>query len=191
MIETCIEKVPYDDHPDQCQEREKSGPCKYKKVPGYDRCPKHSRQLVNQDKKERLRNYRLTQWQQQQVDQFVDNTQIKSLREEIGILRMTLQETLNSCKDTEDLLLYAPRIQGIVKDITNVIKTCHQLEYATGNLLDKNSILQIAGSILEIITQHVQDPLIIDQLGNEIIAVVSTNKIGKLSDRIGASNDPQ
>src|SRR2546421_361414 len=82
----------------------------------------------------------IAKWQTR-LDEFADNDKIKSLREEIGVLRILLEETMSRCHDTNELLLYSNKISELVIKIEKVVASCHRLENATGMLLDKSAAL--------------------------------------------------
>jgi hypothetical protein len=182
MIEKKIYRVA-PDSPNRCQTIIKNGQCPNGAMDKSDKCHMHAACDHSRIQNESVRNYNLTKWQNR-VNSFADNSQVKSLREEIGILRTVLEETMNRCNDTDDLLLYSPRITDTVLKIEKLVKTCHQLEYATGNLLDKNAVLQIATIVVEIIAQHVDDPKIVDQVSDSIIDLITESQLEKLSNTI-------
>jgi len=88
---------------------------------------------------------------------------------------MVLENILLKCQDTNDLLLYSSKISDHVEKIKNIVVSCHKLEQATGNLLDKHSILQIASTFVEIIAKYIDDPIILDMISQEFIETVKTN----------------
>lgn len=181
-METKFDKVP-PDSPDRCQSIYKNGQCPFQKVEGTDYCKMHqgaSKASCNPEKA--LRNYNLTKWQEK-VNRFADSTQIKSLREEIGISRMILENIVNKCEDESDLLLYSTKISDHITKIEKVVASCHRLELSNGMLLDKNSILQIAGTITEIIGRYIQDSNILESISNEIVnTIVHTQTVKALQD---------
>jgi len=89
---------------------------------------------------------------------------------------MVLEEILNKCHDSHDLLLYSSKIADHVLQIEKVVKSCHNLEQSVGHLLDKTLVIQIADSIVRIIAQHITDTLLLDRIGTEIVvAIMSVN----------------
>jgi len=118
--------------------------------------------------KEGLRNYRLTKWKNR-VGEFADSQGIKSLREEIGILRVVLEEMLNQCDDATDLLLFSTRMAGLIMQIEKLVVSCDKMEGKMGLLLHKDSVLQLASEYVEIINKHVGDTQIIDIISMEMM----------------------
>lgn len=114
-----------------------------------------------------VRNYRLQRWQKR-VTEFADNDQIKSLREEVGILRMILEEMLNKCETTTDLLLYSSRMADTVMKIEKLVTSCDKLENKMGLLLSKGAVLQLAGVYVEIIHEFIPDPDIVEAISSKM-----------------------
>ena len=157
-------------HPrERCEGMATEGQCPYCKDEGTDYCARHAsnKQLIQQ-KDERLRNYRLAKWKNR-VGEFADSPGIKSLRDESGILRLMLENMLESCNDSIELILYSQRISDLVMKIEKLVVSCDRLENRMGLLLDKNSILYLAQRYVEIINEHVSEPDIIDAISNEMV----------------------
>ena len=72
----------------RCETTVKFGQCPYTKVNGSNHCIMHGgqRALELRDKAS-IRNYRLVNWQKR-VGEMTESSSIKSLREEVGILRV-------------------------------------------------------------------------------------------------------
>jgi len=124
--------------------------------------------VVRQRQKEALRNYRLTKWKNR-VGEFAENDGLKSLREEIGILRVIMEEMLNQCTSSTDLLLYSTRMADLVMKIERVVVSCDKMENKMGLLLSKDSVLQLAGEYVTIISKHIDDMDIIDIISMEMV----------------------
>lgn len=167
----------------RCQANEKNQQCRYEAAEGSDFCPRHvSRGPRNQA----LKNYRLGKWQAR-VEEFADSNGIKSLREEIGILRMIMEGMLDKCHDSADVLLFAPRITDLAMKIEKIVSSCHKLENATGMLLDKSAALTLAGRVVEIIGGSIKNPdelnKIADQIAEAIIGgIPSESQIQAIAD---------
>lgn len=180
-----FEKAPYEGHPGQCQGVNNQGQCKnlgFKLDDGgyANFCMAHGgRHARNKQKKDSIRNYRLSvlKWQAE-LDQKTDSKAIKSLREEIGILRVVLEQRLNRCEDAADLILQSGPISDMVMKINTVVTSCHKLEGAMGHLLDKQAILQFATVVIGIITKVVTDEAQVNTIAEEILTTVG--QIGRM-----------
>lgn len=168
-----------DDDPLRCQGITKLGQCNIRAIEGSRFCPMHAGFGNKNAQRENVRNFRLSMWQSR-MEEFADNDKVKSLREEIGILRILLEQTINKCNSETDLLLQTNRISDLVLKIEKVVLSCHRLEERTGLLIDKNAILQLAGVMIEIISKHVIDEDTLKVVGEEIIdAIAETQGLTK------------
>lgn len=162
------------DAPDRCQSGHVNGQCRYKMMEGSKFCPMHGGNSANQEHKAKvLRQYQLAKWQDQ-TDAFADEDAVKSLRGEIGITRLLLQETVSRCKNSGELMLYSGKIGDLIGKIEKLVVSCHRLESSLGNVLDKGKILEIAATMVEIVSKHVTDSTAIDAISNEIVQVILT-----------------
>jgi hypothetical protein len=165
-------------HPsERCGGTATHGQCPFCKVNGSDYCARHgaNKALINQ-RVERLRNYRLAKWRNR-VGEFADSPGIKSLRDEIGILRLTLETMLESCNDSMELILYSQRISDLVMKIEKLVVSCDKLENRMGMLLDKKTVLYLAQRYVEIINDHVTEPDVIDAISNEMVQATAAIEV--------------
>jgi hypothetical protein len=103
-------------------------------------------------KKEMKSAYRLMRWQDR-IKHHAEHDQVKSLRDEVGILRMMMEERLNECQSSTDLLLHSGAIASLVDKIERTVVSCHKLENAMGQLMDKQAILQFADSVVSAVAE--------------------------------------
>lgn len=152
------------------------GTCPYLAVEGSDYCVRHGGGLSDRlEKKKAVRNYHLTKWQAR-VQQLADNEGIKSLREEVGILRMILENMLEQAHDEQELLMFSSRAADLVIKIEKLVTSCDRMEGKMGQLLGKDSVLRLAAQYVEIIHEHIDDVNIIDVISTKMIqATVSLN----------------
>ena len=87
-----FERISGEFDPDRCQANGGQGQCPFKRVPPSIYCTRH--QMGGIENAENIKTYRLAQWTARTKD-FVNDGEIKSLRAEIGIARMTLENILN------------------------------------------------------------------------------------------------
>lgn len=173
MDPTKLKVVP-DNSQLRCQEVTGIGQCKFERVEGSDRCPVHHRHSAVSDR-HTANQYRLSYWQRR-VDDFADSGEIKSLAGEIGILKMTLENVLNQLDTPALLLVHSNTIGDLVSRIERVTITLNNLEMKTGKMLDKSTLLRLAGDIVEIMTNNIPDPALAEKIGNEIIEKVLTTQ---------------
>ena len=165
------------DDPRRCQGNDAHGQCRIRAVEGGTYCPIHggSKQL-EKIQKAAVRDYRLGQWQAR-VEEFGDSSQVKSLRAEIGILRLMMEERMRMINDATDLLLQSGPISDLVLKIEKVVTSCHKLEGSMGQLLDKQAVLQFANVVIGIIGEElVTQPEVVGRVADRIIAAINTKE---------------
>lgn len=166
------EKVDKDD-PRRCQGvKPLEGQCSNKAVEGSNFCPAHggNRGAQKQVKKE-LRNYRLAQFKSR-LDELGNNDNMINLRDEIAILRILIEEKMNMCKDTHDLILMSGPLSDLIMKVEKIVTSCNRLESKLGGLLDRTKILQFAQTIVQIIGKYVKDEESLDKIAEEIFTTL-------------------
>lgn len=144
--------------------------CRYKSTPGYNFCIFHG----GGAQKSTVNNYRLTKWQQR-LNEKANNEQVKSLREEIGLLRILLEERLNRCETSLDLILESGPISDLILKINAVVSSCHRLESSMGILLDRQSIIQFANEVINILAEVLGDDSRVELIANRLVERVENN----------------
>jgi len=180
-----FEKAPYPEHPNRCQTINAHGQCVNLgiKLPdeSYGKnCLAHGgNQATASYAKTVTRNYNLTIARfRAQLDEKLGVSELKSLREEISILRILLETRLNRCADAMDLVLQSGPISDMVMKINTVVQSCHKLEGSMGQHLDKTAILQFAQVIIGIVTSVVTDDTQINTIADEILVTVGRIGMG-------------
>ena len=145
-----------EDDPNRCQNVGKRGQCINLSVNNGTRCMVHggNKQLQSQELKS-LKNFRLGKWQAS-IERHASSPQIKTLRSEIGILRILLEERLTKCQDVNDLMMHSGVISDLVMKVDRLVTSCHKLEGSMGQLLDKSALLQFASQIIEVISAELE-----------------------------------
>lgn len=160
------------DDPRRCQGVGNGGQCPFKAAEGSEFCPKHgaNKQTIKiQQAQKRL--YNLSQWQKQ-LDEQVDNPNIKSLREEIGIMRVMLQQRFDMAKSAGELVLISGSVSEMISKIGKLVQSCHKIEIDLGQLLDKTQASQLAQETVAIISKYVEDPDLLGMIAEDLMAVV-------------------
>lgn len=159
--------------PERCQGVSPSrGQCMNKRHPESEFCLAHGGNKAGQAaEKRRISNYRLAKFQARLARQ-TDSPQIKNLRDEIGIMRMVMEETLNRCTSDFDLLANSQKISDLALKITTVVEKCHRLEGSMGQLLDKTTVLRFANQFINIIVEENLTEEQLDRIAGKIMNVV-------------------
>lgn len=160
------------DDPHRCQGTIPNiGQCTYLAEPGIEYCPLHMKKsrFVNREKQDY--NYQLTKYRARVIE-FAENPKVKNLREEIGVLRLVLEATVNRCQNDNDLLIYSGKISDMVTRIEKVVVACNTIETKTGQLLDRSAIINMIDGILQILTMHITDSDILEAIGSSITTLL-------------------
>lgn len=164
------------DDPSRCQGMMSSGQCTLQSLPGLTFCKLHAASAKRVEAKENIRNLNVAVWQRR-IGELADSPQAKSLREEIGVLRLLLEAVLNTCQDNNQLIAMSNKISDLVSRIEKVVGSCHNLEKASGRLLDKSAALQLATAFIDIVGNHCSNPdevaIIADRLVEEVAKIKS------------------
>jgi len=156
--------------PDCCKQCAKNQNGRYFKcVVGADYCILHCGAThAASNKKKKANHYRLQVWQRR-LEEFAGHGDVKSLRDEIGILRIVLEETLNSCQDSKDLLLYSAKISDLATKIEKLVTSCDRLEKNMGQMMDRPTALRFAAKLVDIVGRHVTDADMLDAISSEVL----------------------
>lgn len=162
------------DDPDRCHGITAVGQCQHKRLPPSKFCSKHGGAHTQKSiEKEKIRMYKLLQWQQR-AGEFAGAEKIKTLRDEIGIARFTLETVLNKCEDANALLVYNSNINQSLTLIKTLIEATQKLEEKGELLLDREQLMVMADSIVQVINKHVSDASVRDIMAEEIADVLET-----------------
>lgn len=163
------ERVKEPDDPHRCQSVVPSrGQCELRAIEGTEYCKVHTGNKAATAKKQAASNYRLAKWQAR-LERQAESPKIKSLRDEIGLLRMVMEETLNRCDTPFDLLVNAPKISDLAMKITAVVEKCHRLEGSMGQLLDKKTIIQMANNFINIISEEDLPEAVLQRIAERVL----------------------
>lgn len=180
-----FERCEHPDDPARCQATGGQGQCPFKAIIGADGqrtkyCSRHTCGR-SEDRaapgavgvgKDPLRNYRFATQFQPRIDELSSSEKIKSLREEIALVRMVLESIVNRCSDQFDLIIEADRIQKLTEQLNKLVQACHKIEESTGQLLDKTIVVNIGAMMVNILEKYVPDKSILDVVGAEIYEAI-------------------
>lgn len=178
MEEHKWERVSEPDDPTRCQAvNPTKGQCFNKAIEGTSLCPCHGgRAAIQHQENAQLRTYRLKKFQAR-LTEFAEHDKIKSLRDEIGILRILIEERLNLCNDELQLMLHSSQLSDLVMKVEKLVTSCNRLEGQLGTMLDKTQALQLGAEVVEIVARHVENEETLGAIADEIIE--SINRLGR------------
>ena len=169
QFETTWERVKDEDDPRRCQYiKPTAGQCYNVSVENSEYCPAHGgNRAFKSAQDQELKNYRLTKFRQR-IQEKANSDKIISLREEIGILRLLIEEKVNRCNDETDLLLISGPLSDLLMKSEKLISSCNRLESKLGNLLDRTKVVTMAQTFVQIISKYITDVAILETISDEI-----------------------
>jgi hypothetical protein len=175
-VDNSFERVKDPADPRRCQGSSKGSQCTIVAVEGSKYCKMHGgASVANKAKRDELRNLKLSKFKARLV-QLGNSTDIMSLRDEIAITRMTLEELINSCEGPSDLITFSGQISAMVNNVGKLVKDCHSIEEKTGHLLGRDALMQFAGNVIDIIIKHVADENIRRAIAADIVEAAAETK---------------
>lgn len=161
------ERVEEDD-PRRCQAvRPTVGQCMNRAVDGSNYCYAHGgNKGEEKKKKQNMNNFRLNM-HKERAEELNNSDEITSLKDEVTLLRILIEERWNRCSNQQELLLSSGPLSDLIMKCSALVEKCHKLDTKLGNLLDRSKIIQFAQIIIEIISKHV-DEEILESISSEI-----------------------
>ncbi|MEK0346372.1 MAG: hypothetical protein QQN65_06015, partial [Nitrosopumilus sp.] len=146
----------------QCQSLANGNPCYYEKVEGSEYCAMHGGQTaVRVKRKQEMYDLRKSKWLQKladdKLDDFGKGKNKFNMSEELGILRIVLQEILGQCTDTTQLMRHNQKISNTISQIERLISSSLKLDQKLGQLVTKDEMLAIAQALIECIQTEIKD----------------------------------
>jgi hypothetical protein len=136
--------------PRRCKGSGPSGQCLNASEDGSEYCVCH--RGVDRGPARRMRKYQLaTADDQGLLDRYATDDELKSLREEIALTRVMIQNILRSATtDIEKTNAYS-RINTHLLTLERLMKTCHALEQSLGQLVCKSDLLLLGKQLYQIV----------------------------------------
>lgn len=97
------------------------------------------------------------------------STAVHSLREEVVILRILLEERMAKCKDTHELMMHSGPLSDLAVKLEKLVTSSQRLESRLGDLLDRSTVLQFAQMIVEIIGNEIEDEESLERISDQIL----------------------
>jgi hypothetical protein len=149
------------------------GQCTIEAVPGGTFCQIHGGgSQTHALKRRQLKNLQINLYNERLVE-LGHSADIKSLSDEIAVLRMMLETRLNRCREPNDILIHSGPISDLIMNIANVVEKCHKLEKSMGGLLDKAALIKFADLTVTAIGDIVKDPEVINKIADKLIGVIN------------------
>lgn len=142
--------------PRRCKGNTRDGQCGNLAETGSEYCAACGGQdrSVEQDR----RQYFLTKAEyRKRMAQLSDHEDVKSLRDEIAIARMLIEERLNAVQDKNDLLASCGPLNQLLLTVERLVKSAHVLEQNLGLLMSKETAIRLAQRLGEIVIEVLRE----------------------------------
>ena len=160
--------------PNRCQATTSHGQCLNVAAEGSNYCMAHAGNFARFRKQENdMKNYKLDKWRQR-VAEMANSGGLKSLSDEIGILRFTLETVLNQSEDSNALIRNSGTILNLVDKIERLVTSCQKLDKELEGLIDQEQLLIICDSIVQILGKNIEDKVLLDRVATEVIDAVKS-----------------
>lgn len=152
-----MERVSDPADPNRCQGPAPDGQCWNKAVEGQNHCAAHGGDPAKAAASE-ARQYRLAQAKYRRRQQELETHEaLLSLRDEIVMLKILIEERYNMIKTDSDLLVACSPLNTLFLTLERLIKSCNQLEQNLGTLLGKAALYKFGMEIVMLLTEELQD----------------------------------
>ena len=94
---------------------------------------------------------------EKRLTELSSDDQLISLREEIALIRMLIEERMNLIGNENDFLSAFGPVQQALLTVEKLTKSLHQMEQSLGNLLSKSAIVKLGQSLSQIIVEELRD----------------------------------
>jgi hypothetical protein len=137
--------------------------CKYKPVAGGVYCVYHGGRgqlAALSERQQSIYDFQKTQYLrqvEQKINAIERNPRSQSMRDEIGILRVMLQEILDSCTDEALLVLRAGEITNLTVSIEKLMKTSFTMDKEMKELMTKDDAKALAQKLLNVLIDNIQE----------------------------------
>lgn len=177
-------RIKYPEDPERCQAMASAGQCNLVRCEGSEYCPIHGGAKKQKAlAKQNFRNYQ-SEIYRARLDRFAEGAGLKSLRDEIGILRMTVEALLNRCNDDHELIMKSAPLSDLIMKIEKLVTSTHKLDISLGTMMDKAEATQMVSEVVNAIARHVDE----DKL-DAIIEDVQSILTGGSSGVLGLESD--
>lgn len=104
--------------------------------------------------------------------QLTDHDDVKSLRDEIAIARMLIEERLNGIKSDHDLLAACGPLNQLLLTVERLVKSAHVLEQNLGLLMSKETAMRLAARLGDIVVEVLKEEALPrhEEVADEIFA---------------------
>ena len=159
--------------PDEESRCQAANNCRLMRMPFSQYCPVHGgRSAFEKGKKELADLFRLKRYQAR-LEEMRDHAESSSFRNEIGILRILLEEKMKIVEDQEELLpIHTPGISDLIMKIGKLVQEAQKLELTLGKYLAEDQAAAMISEIIEIMAAHIEDSDVLEEVSQKLLESV-------------------
>ena len=174
-------RIEYPEDPRRCQANDSQGQCTLVRCENSEYCPVHGGAKKQKAlAKQNFRNYQ-SEIYRKRLDRFAEGDGLKSLRDEIGVLRMTVEALLNRCKDDHELIMKSTPLADLIMKIEKLVTSSHKLDVSLGVMMDKAQATQMIAQVVDSIAKHVDEDKL-DAIIEDVQSIFSGGPSGVLGE---------
>lgn len=168
------------DDPRRCQANNSRGQCEFLASPPSQYCDSHARKMSVSGHKARVQHYLINDPDlQESMKRQSEIEEVRSLREEIHLVRSMVERRLNMVEDNDrgGMLLAFSNVNTYMQTLEKLISSCHRMEVSLGSLLTKSSVFSLGQDIVLILAEELKDiddyETIIDRISEQVVAAIA------------------
>lgn len=144
--------------PTRCQAQVLNGdPCMFRAEPNQRFCKKHAGRGEMAKRHQRIMRYRLQQEKMRQAEDLADGEAL-SLRDEIIVLRITLQDVLTHADSQPNgFVLNADMISNLSRQVGSLVEKCFKLEQFGDEHLTRTQVMELSNTLINIVAMFVTE----------------------------------
>jgi hypothetical protein len=162
----------------RCEFTYSQGQCSEEALEGERYCRLHIH--IDPDKHQK-RLYNLLKYKYRtRYEQIGDHEALRSLRDEVAIAKMMLEETLNNIQNDSEFAASRGELAQQLATVEKLVASMIKMETSLGSLLAKPTLLKIAGEMVQILLEKLRDipnhELLIDEISVAILKTIGSVK---------------
>lgn len=158
--------------------------CHFKAIEGTNRCPRHgANKMIEAQQRQHTYNLKRDEVRRRVNLLAADPNRLR-LDEELGILRLTLEETINKLTedgDLSNLFTHSDTIANLVTRIEKLVLSCGSQAQKLKLLMTAEDFVDIVEVLMNIVADEVGDYDVVATIGNRIGEALSSQFNGKQS----------
>lgn len=160
---------------DTCEHTGMRGKCTHPVVAGSKYCSKHS------NESDRIKGYLLTNPElRKQFEHHSQSDLYESLRQEIDLLRATINLRVNAATSTADLVSLLNVVHKPLVDLVKCMETLSKLQHQNNIVLGQEAQFRLADEIIEILTSELETlpgyETIVDKVASRLANAIANER---------------